>query len=92
MKIFQPETATKTRTNRKLYAAYELAHTLVDFAAAVLFTIGSVLFFSESTQYSATWCFVIGSICFAMKPTIKITRELHYLLIGDFDDLAGHKR
>ena len=35
-----------------------------------------------------TWLFLIGSICFALKPTIRLTREIHYFRIGQVDELA----
>ena len=61
----------------------------MDFAAAVLFVIGSALFFSEATTYVATWMFLIGSLCFALKPSLRLARELHYLRIDKLDELAA---
>ena len=61
---------------------------LVDFLAALFFLVGSVLFFYASLENPAIWCFVVGSACFMMKPTIRVVREFHYLVIGDYADLA----
>lgn len=89
MQLFHPATRSLSERHARIYAAYEIAHTLVDFAAAVLFVIGSALFFSEATTYVATWMFLIGSLCFALKPSLRLARELHYLRIGKLDELAA---
>lgn len=86
--MFDPKTRTETHSNARLFALYEIIYTLVDFAAAFLFIIGSILFFDEATETFGTWLFLIGSICFALKPTIRLTREIHYFRIGQVDELA----
>ncbi|MBD3661103.1 MAG: YrhK family protein [Arenibacter algicola] len=88
MALFQLEHHTASDRHRRIYAAYELAYTLVDFLAAMLFLVGSVLFFFPSLEKPAIWCFVVGSACFALKPSLRLARELHYLRIGDTEDLA----
>ena len=87
MRIFNPSNHTHSETNKRTYAYFELAYTLVDFSAAALFVIGSLLFFSEKTTYIATWLFLIGSILFGMKPTIRLVREICYLRAGDYDKI-----
>lgn len=89
MKIFDPANHTRSVTHRRIYAYAELAYTFVDFSAAALFVVGSILFFNEATTYQATWLFFIGSILFGMRPTIKLLREIAYIRVGDFDDVAG---
>lgn len=66
----------------------EIAYTVVDFSAAALFVIGSLLFFSESTTYAGTWLFVVGSVLFGLRPTIKLYREIGYLKLSDYDDIT----
>ncbi|MEM7057058.1 MAG: YrhK family protein [Pseudomonadota bacterium] len=88
MKIFNPGTHHQSLDHARTYALFELAYTAVDFLAAMLFLIGSILFFDEATTYLATWLFVIGSFCFALKPTLKLLRELKYWRMGKFDQLA----
>lgn len=88
MSLFAPDTASKSARHRAIYAAYEMAFTVVDFLAAILFTVGSVLFFWASWQTIATWCFVLGSVCFLLKPTIRLIREVQYLSVGDVDEVA----
>ena len=82
MKIFQQDAATRSNKHREIYAVYELAYSLVDLSAALLFIIGSVMFFSESWQTSGTWCFLVGSILFGVKPSLRFAREVHYLMVG----------
>ncbi|RAI04499.1 hypothetical protein DLJ53_03815 [Acuticoccus sediminis] len=73
---------------RRIYAAYELAYTLVDFGAAASFIVGSVLFFWESTMVAGTWLFLVGSVLFAAKPSIRLARELRKLGSGATEDVA----
>jgi hypothetical protein len=87
MKFFDPNNQTLSSRHRNIYAVYQVAHTAVDFTAAVLFLVGSVMFLYPSVEIPATWCFIIGSAFFMMKPTIRIVRELHFLAIGDITDL-----
>lgn len=88
MQIFRPENPSKTAEHQRIYALYEIFYTALDFAAASLFIAGSVLFFWNSTQYLATWLFVVGSICFALKPAVRLMRELRYLRMGRIEKLA----
>jgi hypothetical protein len=87
MKLFNPDNHTKSEDHKRLYALCEVAYTFVDFSAAALFVIGSVLFFKESTTYFGTWLFVVGSVLFGLRPTIKLYREFGYLRLGDYDDI-----
>ena len=57
-----------------------------------LILIGSFLFFSAATQTAATWLFVVGSFCFAVKPTLRLAREIKLYRIGDNEDLAERLR
>ncbi|MFY0615252.1 MAG: YrhK family protein [Hyphomicrobiaceae bacterium] len=88
MKLFDPRSKHASARHAELYAAYELAFTIVDVAAALLFVIGSILFFRESTTYVGTWLFLVGSIFFGLKPTIRLLREWHLLKQGQVDELA----
>ena len=88
MHLFSSGRAEETPAQERLYAAYELAYTIVDFSAALLFVVGSVMFFSEAWQVAGTWCFLAGSICFAAKPTLRLVREVHYLRAGKTRTLA----
>ena len=88
MKIFNPDNHTRSAEHKKIYAYCELAYTIVDVSAAALFVIGSFLFFSAATTYIGTWLFVVGSVLFGLRPTIKLYREFAYLRVGDYEDAA----
>ncbi len=88
MAIFTQENRQRTARSRRIYAAYEIARTCVDFLAAICFLIGSVLFFWPAFETRAVWLFVIGSAFFCLKPTIKLAREVHLWRYGHLDALA----
>jgi len=86
--IFWHHRREATPAARRLYAQFEIAHTVVDFAAALCFIIGSMMFFSASLQTPATWFFTIGSVFFAMKPTLRLWREIKLYRMGETKTLA----
>ncbi|MBB4051674.1 hypothetical protein GGR20_001310 [Devosia subaequoris] len=88
MPYFQRDLGTRPPSQRKLYALYELTYTLIDVSAALLFLVGSIMFFYDSLEIPAIWCFVIGSALFAFKPILRIIREIHLASRGDFEGLA----
>lgn len=90
LKLFDPANRHRSDRHAEVWAIYELAHTLVDFTAAGMFVIGSVLFFFPSTTYAGTWLFLIGSIFFGLKPTIRLAREIKLLTLGK-TEIAAEK-
>lgn len=88
MKLFDPSNSRKSPAHARVYATIEVIYTIVDFTAAGLFIIGSILFFSPSAMTPALWCFLVGSICFALKPTLRLVRQLRYLRLDKIDALA----
>lgn len=88
MALFTHENRQRSAQTRRVYAAYEIAHTAVDFLAAISFLVGSILFFSDDTQYPATWLFVVGSVFFCLKPTLRLAREIHLWRMGRMETLA----
>lgn len=88
MKIFAPDTRHNSKRHERLYAAYELAFTIIEFSAGLLFLVGSWMFFYAAWETPAIWCFVVGSAFFVIGPSLKLARELHYAMIGDLADLA----
>lgn len=88
MALFKPDRHHRYIADERAYARFELAYTAVDVSAAGLFIVGSIMFFSQSWQTAGTWCFLIGSICFALKPTLRIIREIRYLEDKNYEDLA----
>lgn len=61
---------------------YELISIANDVLAGILFLIGSFLFFSASTTYTATWLFVIGSVSMLLRPVIRLVRRIHLQKTG----------
>lgn len=56
---------------------YETLSIVNDILIGVIFVVGSFLFFSDSTAYTATWLFVVGSVLMLIRPSIRITRRVH---------------
>lgn len=88
MPMFQPSTRTLSPEHERIFALFEVWYTIVDTSAALLFIGGSILFFWMETEITATWMFLIGSVCFALKPTIRLMRELKFLRMGKIERLA----
>jgi YrhK-like protein len=88
MTFFHPSNRTDSPKHERIYAVFEIWYTVVDLTAALLFVIGSILFFLPETRIPATWMFVIGSVCFALKPTIRLMREIKFLRMGKIERLA----
>ena len=51
MTLFAPENRDLTPRHARIWAAWEIVYTIVDFAAAFLFIVGSVFFFYASLTY-----------------------------------------
>lgn len=77
MRILDPHLADLTPAHVALFWRYQVVRTLVDFGAAVCFVIGSVCFFFAGTEREADWLFLVGSVLFALKPTIDVVRSAH---------------
>lgn len=88
MKLFRTSNRDLNADTRRVYATYEIAHTAVDFCAALCFLVGSVLFFWPEWEALAIWFFVVGSIFFMMKPTLRLVREIQLYRMGDMARLA----
>ncbi|AGF71323.1 YrhK family protein [Corynebacterium halotolerans] len=88
LQLFDPRDHKITPRQARRYARFEIFHTVVDFTAAFLFIIGSVLFFFEQTKIPGTYCFLFGSIFFAAKPAIRLAREISLARLDDVDQLA----
>lgn len=88
MKLFHRDRRNDSAAHRRIYARFEIAYTMVDFLAALMFIIGSVMFFSDAWVTTGTWLFLIGSFFFAAKPTLRLWREVKLYRLGDMEDLA----
>jgi hypothetical protein len=85
--LFEKDHRSDTRSG-KFYAVVELIYTFVDFAAAMCFMAGSILFLYKDQREVATWLFIAGSVLFALKPTIRTFRELKLVAMGKERQLA----
>ncbi len=83
MKLFQSRRFDASSRHRQVYSAYEIAYPTVDWLAAVLFVIGSIMFLYDDLMHTGTWLFIIGSVCFALRPSIRLARELHLARLGE---------
>lgn len=88
MALFSPENGGRSERTRRIWAAFELVYTIVDFGAALCFIVGSVMFFYAGWQTTGTWFFLVGSIMFAAKPSLRLAREIRLARLGDTKDLA----
>ncbi|SDN86838.1 YrhK-like protein [Lutimaribacter pacificus] len=89
MPLFSHENRERNAATRRVYAAYEIAHTAVDFLAAISFLVGSVLFLFPDYEGPAVWLFIVGSVFFCMKPTLRLAREIQLWRMGQIEELAG---
>ena len=89
MKLFRHEHRERNADTRRIYARYEIAHTVVDFLAALCFLIGSILFFWPRLEAIAIWLFVIGSAFFMAKPSLRLAREIQLWRMGQLDTLTA---
>ena len=62
MALFKLSRHRRYVSDEEYYAWFELAYTTVDVCAALLFVVGSIMFFSTEWLTTGTWCFLIGSL------------------------------
>ena len=77
MKLLDPVLNDLTPRHLEIFWRYQVVRTAVDFGAAICFVVGSTFFFFASMTTPADWLFLLGSIFFAIKPTIDMIRSLH---------------
>lgn len=87
MATFDHKNRSRSPAHSQVTRNYEIIRTLVEFLAAVCFVIGSALFFFESLHTAAAWLFLIGSLLFAARPTVRLALELRLdqLPLSDVD-------
>lgn len=74
--MFDPKLPTASRQHEQVYRAFEWINTVVELSAALLFLIGSLMFFSEDWLGTGIWLFVLGSAAFAVRPVLTLVREV----------------
>ncbi len=75
--IDSPLTLTLGREQLVIRRRYEVVSILNDFFIAIWFLLGSVFFLYPSFEKIAAWLFVIGSVQFLIRPTIRLLAHLH---------------
>lgn len=85
---FRPDLNAQSEEAKIFYARVEVAYTILNFVAAIMFLIGSIMAFWPSTGTVSTWMFIFGSIVFAIKPTLNAWREMKLYRMGDTSRLA----
>jgi hypothetical protein len=76
-KLLHPDLERLTPRHVEVLWRYRVVRTSVDFGAALCFVAGSVCFFFASLTTPADWLFLVGSILFAIKPTIDLFASAH---------------
>ncbi|MCT1902391.1 YrhK family protein [Oceanobacillus sojae] len=61
----------------KVTSIYKLLYQINDVVLGLLFLIGSFMFFRDSTMFTGTVLFVIGSIQMLIRPVISIIHDFH---------------
>lgn len=77
MRLLDPVLNDLSPRHLEVYWRYQVVRTGVDFGAACCFVVGSAFFFFSSLSLPADWLFLVGSILFAIKPTIDMVRSAH---------------
>ncbi|SIS40216.1 YrhK family protein [Salimicrobium flavidum] len=69
----------KMKNHSQFYSNfYKVLYTVNDFTSGLWFFIGSILFyFSEPMKTWGVTLFVLGSIQFMVRPTIRLVHEAH---------------
>lgn len=62
---------------------YEVISIINDFFIAIWFLLGSVLFLYPSLEKIAIWLFIIGSVQFLIRPTIRLFAHIHVQRVPD---------
>ncbi len=77
----------------RLRRLYFWAHLGADFGCGLCFVVGSVFFFYDSLMRAGTWLFLVGSLLFAAKPTLRLLHELQrtrlVAALAEAGELAG---
>lgn len=86
-RFFHPGNRHLSPRHEIIHARFEVAYTVVDFLAALCMIAGAILYFMEHTIQHAMWAALIGSVFMALRPTIRLLREIAYLRAGRYDML-----
>ena len=91
MRLLDPVLNDLTPRHLEVFWRYQVVRTGVDFGAACCFVIGSAFFFFSSLSRPADWLFLLGSVLFAIKPTIDMVRSAHLARLPDDGDSSARE-
>jgi len=60
-----------------IHRRYETAVLANDFLIGIWFTVGSVMFLYPAYEKTGAWVFLIASIQFLIRPSIRLARNIH---------------
>ncbi|HER35352.1 MAG: YrhK family protein [Halothiobacillaceae bacterium] len=60
-----------------IHNRYETAVLVNDFLIGLWFTLGSVAFLFPAYEAAGAWIFLIASVQYLVRPTIRLTRKIH---------------
>lgn len=83
--FFHPRNHLQSPRHEIIHARYEMAYTVVDFLAAISLIVGAALYFIEHTVQHAMWAVLIGSVFMALRPTLRLFREIAYMRAGRYE-------
>ncbi|MGD2084000.1 MAG: YrhK family protein [Chromatiales bacterium] len=72
-----PITITLGREQLVIRRRYEVMSIVNDFLIAIWFLVGSVLFLYPSMERAGVWFFIVGSVQFLARPTIRLAGHIH---------------
>lgn len=75
--IDNPLTLTLGHEQLVIRRRYEVLSIVNDFFIALWFLAGSIIFLYPSLEKVAAWLFIIGSVQFLIRPTIRLMAHLH---------------
>lgn len=73
----KPLTIVLGRDEIVIRRRYETASIANDFLIALWFLVGSVMFLYPSLEQDGVWLFILGSIQFLIRPTIRLASHIH---------------
>ncbi|HDY84461.1 hypothetical protein LCGC14_0584900 [marine sediment metagenome] len=81
--IDNPLTLTLGHEQLVIRRRYEVLSIVNDFFIAIWFLAGSIIFLYPSLEKVAAWLFIIGSVQFLIRPTIRLMAHLHLQRVPD---------
>lgn len=75
--MFADGLSSRSKKHGDVWRTYQIIYDVNDLCAGLLFVVGSLLFYDESAQQTATTLFLLGSVLFCVRPLIHVLRDFH---------------